>query len=140
MLKHKFPKIVGILNVTPDSFSDGGKFIKYEDAVSQALKLLDDGADIIDIGGESTRPFAEQIDAKTEIGRVVPVIQAIKEKVPILPISIDGTRDAIPKGSWLFTTKVTARLKILSPIETSQFKAADFARLRDLTRLALEMA
>lgn len=92
MLKHKFPKIVGILNVTPDSFSDGGKFLKYEDAVSQALKLLEDGADIIDIGGESTRPFAEQVEIETEIERVVPVIKAIKEKVPDALISIDTTK------------------------------------------------
>jgi dihydropteroate synthase len=92
MLKHKFPKIVGILNVTPDSFSDGGKFLRYEDAVSQSLKLLEDGADIIDIGGESTRPFAEQVHTETEIERVVPVIKAIKEKAPNALISIDSTK------------------------------------------------
>jgi len=92
MLKYKFPKIVGILNVTPDSFSDGGKFLRYEDAISQSLKLLEDGADVIDIGGESTRPFAEQIDEETEIERVVPVIKAIKEKAPNALISIDTTK------------------------------------------------
>ncbi len=92
MLKQNFPKLVGILNVTPDSFSDGGKFLRYEDAVSQALKLMEDGADIIDIGGESTRPFAEQIDTTTEIGRVVPVIKAIKDKFPNALISIDTTK------------------------------------------------
>lgn len=92
MLKNKFPKIVGILNVTPDSFSDGGNFLKFDDAVSQALKLLEDGADVIDIGGESTRPFAEQIDEETEIERVIPVIKAIKEKAPNALISIDTTK------------------------------------------------
>jgi len=70
---------MGILNVTPDSFSDGGHYDSYDLAVKQALKLLDEGADIIDIGGESTRPGAIEIDVTEEVRRTVPVIMALRE-------------------------------------------------------------
>ncbi|MCI9302766.1 dihydropteroate synthase [Clostridium sp.] len=80
--------IMGILNVTPDSFSDGGKFNEIDEAVNQARKLIEDGADIIDIGGESTRPGAEYVTEEEEIKRVVPIIKAIKEKLDVT-ISID---------------------------------------------------
>ena len=80
--------IMGILNVTPDSFSDGGKFNEIEAAVKRAEELIKDGADIIDIGGESTRPNFEAVEADEEIRRVVPIIKAIKEKFDIT-ISID---------------------------------------------------
>ena len=80
--------IMGILNVTPDSFSDGGKFNEIEAAVAQAKKLVEDGADIIDIGGESTRPGAEYVTEEEEIKRVVPIIKAIKEQLDVI-ISID---------------------------------------------------
>jgi len=80
--------IMGILNVTPDSFSDGGEHFSTENAVRHALKMIDDGADIIDVGGESTRPGAEPIDSVTEMERVIPVIQALRKQTSI-PISID---------------------------------------------------
>lgn len=80
--------VMGILNVTPDSFSDGGKFNELDAAVIRAGKLIEDGADIIDIGGESTRPNYEVVSVEDEIERVVPVIKAIKAKYDI-PISID---------------------------------------------------
>lgn len=80
--------IMGILNVTPDSFSDGGKFNEVEVAVNQAKKLVEDGADIIDIGGESTRPNAEFVSEEDEIARVVPIIEAIRKELDV-PISID---------------------------------------------------
>ena len=80
--------IMGILNVTPDSFSDGGKFNEIEAAVRQAKKLVEDGADIIDIGGESTRPGAEYVTEEEEIKRVVPIIKAIKKELDVT-ISID---------------------------------------------------
>lgn len=82
----KRPKLMGILNVTPDSFSDGGKFSDPEIAVKKALSLIEDGADIIDIGGESTRPGAEQIPVETEIVRTVPVIMALREQMRDLDI------------------------------------------------------
>ncbi len=78
-----FPRtqIMGILNVTPDSFSDGGRYHDVDLAVKQALRLVDEGADIIDVGGESTRPGAQEISAKEEIARVIPVIMALREAV-----------------------------------------------------------
>lgn len=80
--------IMGILNVTPDSFSDGGNYTTVEKAVEQALRMVEEGADIIDIGGESTRPGHTPVSAEDEINRIVPVIKAIKEKMQV-PISID---------------------------------------------------
>jgi len=83
--------VMGILNVTPDSFSDGGRFFDADDALKQGIALAEDGADIIDIGGESTRPGAEPVDAGEEISRVVPVIEALRERIET-PISIDSTK------------------------------------------------
>lgn len=80
--------VMGILNMTPDSFSDGGKFNEVEVAVKRAKKMVEEGADIIDIGGESTRPNAEYVSEEEEIRRVVPIIKAIKEAMDIT-ISID---------------------------------------------------
>jgi dihydropteroate synthase len=84
-------RIMGILNVTPDSFSDGGKFLSFDEAVAQGEKLVEEGADILDVGGESTRPFAEPVSVKEEIRRVVPVIETLAERVSV-PISIDTTK------------------------------------------------
>jgi len=82
---------MGILNVTPDSFSDGGKYFSLEAAVAHGEKLVADGADIIDIGGESTRPFSDPIPPEEEIRRVVPVIEKLAARISI-PISIDTTK------------------------------------------------
>lgn len=80
--------IMGILNITPDSFSDGGQYIKLEDAVSRARQMAAEGADILDIGGESTRPGHEPVSKEEELRRVIPVIEAISREVDI-PVSID---------------------------------------------------
>lgn len=80
--------IMGILNVTPDSFSDGGKWNSMDAALSHALSMAEEGADIIDIGGESTRPGHQQITSEEEIARIVPVIKAVKREID-LPVSID---------------------------------------------------
>lgn len=80
--------IMGILNATPDSFSDGGKYNEVENAVKHARKLVEEGADIIDVGGESTRPGASYVSEKEEIERVVPIIKAIKKELDVV-ISID---------------------------------------------------
>lgn len=89
------PYLMGILNVTPDSFSDGGKYINSNDAVTYALKMIDDGADIIDIGGESTRPGSEPITAEEEIKRVIPVINEILIKRPEAILSIDTYKSKV---------------------------------------------
>jgi dihydropteroate synthase len=86
--------IMGVLNVTPDSFSDGGEFQTVENALQQALKMIEAGADIIDIGGQSTRPGALEITLEEELARVIPVITAIRQKSSI-PISLDTTRGIV---------------------------------------------
>ena len=88
--------IMGVLNVTPDSFSDGGRFFARGAAIDQALRLVDQGADIIDIGGESTRPYADSVTAEDELRRVIPVIEALAERVPV-PISIDTTKSVVAR-------------------------------------------
>jgi len=80
--------IMGILNVTPDSFSDGGNYTDEKNAIKQAVLMENDGADIIDIGGESTRPDHEAVSLEEEVKRVVPMIQAVKENINV-PISVD---------------------------------------------------
>ena len=92
--------IMGILNATPDSFSDGGRYINVDDAVAKAKQLVADGADIIDIGGESTRPGAEFVSADEELSRVIPVIQAISREVAV-PISIDTYKAEVAKQAVL---------------------------------------
>ena len=84
--------VMGIINVTPDSFSDGGKFFSPEVAISHASKLISQGADIIDIGGESTRPGAEQVSETEELNRVIPVIEKIRDENSKILISIDTTK------------------------------------------------
>lgn len=83
--------IMGVLNVTPDSFSDGGEFDNVENALLQAMKMIEAGADIIDIGGQSSRPGAQEISLEAELSRVIPVITAIRQQSSI-PISLDTTR------------------------------------------------
>lgn len=97
--------IMGILNVTPDSFSDGGSYVNIETAVEHALKMVEEGADIIDIGGESTRPGYEPVSTEEELNRVIPVIQALHKHVNV-PISIDTykaevAKEAIHKGAHI---------------------------------------
>jgi len=91
VLDYTRPLVMGILNVTPDSFSDGGEFFSVDSAVSHALKMSADGADIIDIGGESSRPGAKPVSADEELARVIPVIERIRNSSDI-PISVDTTK------------------------------------------------
>jgi dihydropteroate synthase len=96
-----FPRpalVMGIVNVTPDSFSDGGKFLETEAAVDHALKLVAQGADILDIGGESTRPGAEPVGEAEELRRVIPVIEKLAPQIKI-PISIDTSKPAVARAA-----------------------------------------
>ncbi len=96
LLKKKRPLIMGVLNVTPDSFSDGGKFNKLEKAVKRAKQMESEGADIIDIGGESTGPNSKFISLEEELKRVIPVIKLIR-RISKLPISIDTYKSEVAK-------------------------------------------
>ncbi len=88
------PLVMGVLNVTPDSFSDGGRFVRAADAVAHARTLIDDGADVLDVGGESTRPGAEAVAADVEIARVRPVIEAVRAASDV-PISVDTMKPSV---------------------------------------------
>jgi dihydropteroate synthase len=92
------PRLMGIVNVTPDSFSDGGRFLDVEAAVTHASRLIAEGADVLDIGGESTRPGAAPVDAAEEIARIAPVIEAIRRESQI-PISIDTMKSAVARAA-----------------------------------------
>jgi dihydropteroate synthase len=92
-------KIMGVINVTPDSFSDGGKFLETDNAVAQALELIKQGADIIDIGGESTRPGADVVNADEEIERVVPVIEQLRNLNSEIIISIDTSKSKVMQAA-----------------------------------------
>lgn len=95
-LSEVFPVLMGIVNVTPDSFSDGGRYFSTNSAIDHALKLAGDGADILDIGGESTRPGAEPVSADEEIRRTIPVIEGIRKQSKI-PISIDTSKSLVAR-------------------------------------------
>jgi len=90
--------IMGILNVTPDSFSDGGQFLSLDKALARAEEMISEGADIIDIGGESTRPGGEPVSVEDEIARVVPVIEALAKRVET-PLSVDTTKSEVARAA-----------------------------------------
>jgi dihydropteroate synthase len=108
------PCIMGILNVTPDSFSDGNSFFDREKAVDRALQMEEEGADIIDIGGESTRPHASPVAEKEELSRVIPVIEALAGQLKI-PISIDTYKASVAKAA------LTAGAEIVNDISGLTF-------------------
>ncbi len=89
---------MGVLNVTPDSFFDGGRYLSLEDAVSRAGKMAREGADMIDIGGESTRPGAERVSVDQELERVIPVIECLRREID-LPISIDTSKAEVMRAA-----------------------------------------
>lgn len=91
------PLVVGILNTTPDSFFDGGRHADVTAAVEHAHRMIEDGADIIDVGGESTRPGAHSVAAAEEIARVAPVVRAVHERWPDVPVSVDTVKAAVAR-------------------------------------------
>ena len=98
LLRLDRPQVMGIVNVTPDSFSDGGQHASVEAAVAHGLRLVDEGADLLDVGGESTRPGAEAIDEATELARVLPVIEALVVKTRV-PVSIDTAKPGVMRAA-----------------------------------------
>jgi len=92
------PRVMGILNVTPDSFSDGGDFLAPEKAVQRALEMVEEGAAVIDVGGESTRPGAAPVDVDEELRRVIPVIEALQRELTV-PVSIDTRKPAVMQAA-----------------------------------------
>jgi dihydropteroate synthase len=93
------PLVMGVLNVTPDSFSDGGKFVRREAAVEHALRMVAEGADIIDVGGESTRPGSDAVSVGEEMDRVLPVIEALGSPRPPVPIAIDTRKPEVAQAA-----------------------------------------
>ena len=91
------PLVMGILNVTPDSFSDGGRFTQDQALAAQVKAMLDNGADLIDVGGESTRPYAEPVSEEEELRRVLPAIACIRARHPSIPVSIDTTKAEVAR-------------------------------------------
>ncbi|MFT6067281.1 MAG: dihydropteroate synthase [Methylophilaceae bacterium] len=106
------PRVMGILNVTPDSFSDGGHYSQTDIAVKQAYKFIEEGADIIDIGGESTRPNAEPVSLQEELDRVIPVIESLASKIDI-PISIDTYKPAVMRAAMAAGASIVNDVKAL---------------------------
>jgi len=111
----KRPKVLGILNVTPDSFSDGGQHLEHDRAVARAKAMLDEGADLIDVGGESTRPGAASVSIDEEIRRVVPVIEVIAE---CCEVSIDTRHEAVARAA------VAAGARIINDVSASLAEVA----------------
>ena len=102
---HK-PAVMGVLNVTPDSFSDGGRFTERESALEQARRMVEEGADCLDIGGESTRPGAEPVPVQEELDRVCPVLEAIRSELDV-PVSLDtSTPEVMREGARLGATLI----------------------------------
>ena len=93
------PLLMGIVNVTPDSFSDGGQFFGHQAAIEQGLKLLDEGAAILDIGGESTRPYSTPVATQEELSRVIPVVEGIHRARPDAILSIDTSKAAVAQAA-----------------------------------------
>lgn len=114
--------IMGILNVTPDSFSDGGRYNNLDSALEQAKKMVEDGVDIIDIGGESTRPGHTQISVEEEIGRVVPVIEMLSKELDVI-ISIDTYKYQVAEAA------LKAGANIINDIWGLQYDNGEMAKL-----------
>jgi dihydropteroate synthase len=120
--------IMGVLNVTPDSFSDGGKFATVDAAIAQAIQMVISGVDIIDIGGESTKPGATPVDEATELARVIPVIEGIRQHRDIqsIPISIDTTKASVARSA------IQAGADIVNDVSGGQFDERMFETVAQL--------
>jgi dihydropteroate synthase len=126
--------VMGVLNVTPDSFSDGGLYFAQEKAIEHGLAIAGDGADIIDVGGESTRPYADETSELEEMDRVIPVIDALRKELNI-PISIDTTKAAVAREA------LNAGASMINDIGALRFDRAmvDIAAKRDVPLILMHM-
>src|ERR1700677_4205579 len=124
----------GILNVTPDSFSDGGLFLDADAAVTRALEMEHAGADILDIGGESTRPGSQGVSAEEELRRILPVLERLRGKIKI-PISVDTSKSEVAEAA------AAAGAEILNDVTALQNdpRIADLARRRKLPLILMHM-
>ncbi|WP_310489051.1 dihydropteroate synthase [Chamaesiphon sp. VAR_69_metabat_338] len=120
--------IMGVLNVTPDSFSDGGKFATVDAAIAQAIQMVRSGVDIIDIGGESTKPGATPVDEATELARVLPVIEGMRQHPDTqhIPISIDTTKASVARSA------IEAGADIINDVSGGQFDERMFETVAQL--------
>jgi dihydropteroate synthase len=126
--------VMGVLNVTPDSFSDGGLFLDADAAVARALEMERDGADILDIGGESTRPGSQAISAEEELQRILPVLEKLRGKIKI-PISVDTSKSEVAEAA------AAAGAEILNDVTAlrNDPRVADVARRRKLPLILMHM-
>jgi dihydropteroate synthase len=92
------PLLLGVVNVTPDSFSDGGKFLSPDAAVAHAARLVEEGADLLDVGGESTRPGAPGVPPEIELQRVLPVVRELARRFPKIPVSVDTSKASVARA------------------------------------------
>lgn len=122
----RFPFVMGILNVTPDSFSDGGKYFSKTDALSHASEMIEAGVDIIDIGGESSRPGSLPISVNEELNRVIPIVQIIKSKYPASVISVDTTKYEVALQALKFGADIINDISGLTFDERIADAAAEF--------------
>ena len=112
------PTLVGVLNITPDSFSDGGNFLSPGPAIRRAAEILEEGADVIEVGGESTRPGAAPVPVSTEIARVIPIIESISTRWPTARIAIDTVKSEVA------TAAIAAGATIVNDVSALRLDAA----------------
>lgn len=117
ILQSNRPLIMGILNVTPDSFSDGGQYNKPNQAIDRAREILEQGADIIDIGGESTRPQADKVSVDEELNRVIPIVEAIQSRFDIA-ISVDTSKPEVMRAA------INANVDMINDVRALQVSGA----------------
>lgn len=134
MQTNRDPLVMGILNVTPDSFSDGDRFLNVDAALAHAERLIRDGADILDIGGESTRPGSEPVDAETEKQRVLPILAGIRKKFPKVQLSIDTYKPEVAEAALAAGAAIINDIKAATDI-----RMAKLAKEKGATLILMHM-
>ncbi len=129
------PRLMGILNVTPDSFSDGGQYLTAEAAVARAEVMAEEGADLIDVGGESTRPGAAPVPLEEELRRVVPIVEILAQRLPQTPLSVDTTKAEVARQC------LDAGASLINDVSALQFdtKMVDVVRKHQIPVVLMHM-